>query len=125
MANARDATDRTGVPKPRRRGNRGDATTRDVAPGRVAVALRYQPEDTHSAPKVVASGRGWLAERILELAFEHGVKVRADADLAEVLAAIDIDSEIPVEAFVAVAEILRYVYAANGTKPPRVQADEQ
>ena len=39
-------------------------------------------------------------------------------DLAEVLAAVDLDEEIPVEAFIAVAEILRYVYAANGTQPP-------
>jgi len=38
--------------------------------------------------------------------------------LAEMLAAVDIDSEIPVEAFLAVAEILRYVYAANCSKPP-------
>lgn len=88
------------------------------SPERTAVALRYQPVDAHSAPKVVASGRGWAAERILEVAFAHGVKVREDADLAEILAAVDLDEEIPVEAFIAVAEILRYVYAANGTQPP-------
>jgi flagellar biosynthesis protein len=85
---------------------------------RTAVALRYQPVDTGSAPKVVASGRGWVAERILEAAFAHGIRVREDADLAEILAAVDLDEEIPVEAFIAVAEILRYVYAANGTQPP-------
>lgn len=87
---------------------------------RTAVAIRYQPVDSSSAPKVVASGRGWVAERILEAAFAHGVRVREDADLAEILAAVDLDEEIPVEAFVAVAEILRYVYAANGTQPPEV-----
>ena len=83
-------------------------------------ALRYEPRVAQSAPVVVASGRGALAEKILDVAFAHGVKVREDADLAEILAAVDIDSEIPVEAFVAVAEILRYVYAANGTKPPEI-----
>ena len=87
-------------------------------PDRTAVALHYAPADAQSAPKVVASGRGWLAERIIEVATAHGVSVRQDADLAEVLSAIDIDREIPVEAFVAVAEILRYVYAANGSTPP-------
>jgi flagellar biosynthesis protein len=90
--------------------------------GRTAVAIRYQPVDESSAPKVVASGRGWIAEKILEVAFAHGIKVREDADLAEVLAAIDLDEEIPVEAFIAVAEILRYVYAANGAQPPEVSS---
>ncbi|MDH5748793.1 MAG: EscU/YscU/HrcU family type III secretion system export apparatus switch protein [Rhodospirillales bacterium] len=79
----------------------------------VAVALSYQG-DIDSAPKVVAGGRGSIAEQILQIAFANDVKVREDADLAELLSAIDIDSEIPVEAFAAVAEILNYVYRANG-----------
>jgi len=83
----------------------------------VAVALHYDP-DQPSLPKVVASGRGSIAEQILELAFSHGVKVRSDPDLAEVLAAVEVDTVIPVEAFVAVAEILAYVYRANGRVPP-------
>jgi flagellar biosynthesis protein len=82
-----------------------------------AVALRYEPEAA-DAPKVVAKGKGAIAERILEIAFAAGVKVRADADLVEILQAVDLDSEIPVEAFRAVAEILAYVYRANGTMPP-------
>ena len=85
-----------------------------------AVAIHYDAGETTAAPKVVASGYGHLAEKILEVAFAHGIKVREDADLAEMLAAVDIDSEIPVEAFIAVAEILRYVYAANGSKPPEI-----
>jgi len=90
----------------------------ETSPKRTAVALHYVPVDAYAAPKVVASGRGWVAEKILEVAFANGVKVREDADLAEILAAVDLDEEIPVEAFIAVAEILRYVYAANGTQPP-------
>lgn len=78
----------------------------------LAVALNYDAE-TDSAPKVVASGRGYIAEQIIALAFEYGVKVREDADLAEILASVPIDSEIPIEAFVAVAEILSYIYKAN------------
>jgi len=101
---------------------RGSSKSRikEASPKRTAVALHYQPHDDDSAPKVVASGRGWVAEKILEVAFANGVKVREDADLAEILAAVDLDEEIPVEAFIAVAEILRYVYAANGTQPPEV-----
>lgn len=77
-----------------------------------AVALQWE-EGTGTVPKVAASGRGYMAEQILALAFEHGVKVREDADLVELLAALDIDSPIPVEAYMAVAEILSYVYRAN------------
>jgi flagellar biosynthesis protein len=85
-------------------------------PDAVAVALEYDP-NSEFAPKVVAGGRGSVAEQILQIAFAQGVKVREDADLAELLSAIDIDSEIPVEAFAAVAEILNYVYRANGNMP--------
>lgn len=79
----------------------------------IAVALSYKPEQGDAAPKVVATGRGELARSILDKAFASGVKVREDADLAQVLAAVDVDSLIPLEAFMAVAEILAYVYRAN------------
>jgi flagellar biosynthesis protein len=88
------------------------------APGRqVAVALSYDP-DAADAPKVVASGKGALAEQMIQLAFAHGVKVRTDPDLAQMLAAVEVDTVIPLEAFVAVAEILAYVYRANNQEPP-------
>ncbi len=82
----------------------------------LAVALKYEPA-TEYAPKVIASGRGSIAEQILAIAFAKGIKVREDADLAKLLSVIEIDSEIPVEAFAAVAEILAYVYRANGDWP--------
>ena len=64
-------------------------------------------------PRVVASGRGSVAEQILQIAWANDIKVREDADLVEVLSAIDVESEIPIEAFATVAEILSYVYKAN------------
>ena len=82
-----------------------------------AVALSYDP-DSEYAPKVVAGGRGAIAEQILQIAFANDVRVREDADLVQLLSAIDIDSEIPVEAFAAVAEILTYVYRVNGQMVP-------
>ena len=88
----------------------------------VAVALEYDSK-SEFAPKVVAGGRGKVAEQILQIAFDRGIKVREDADLAEMLSAIDIDSEIPVEAFAAVAEILTYVYRANGNMPDFMQEE--
>ncbi len=67
----------------------------------------------HGAPRVVASGRGAVAEQILQIAFERGVKVRTDSDLAEILAAVEVDSEIPLAALAGVAEILRYLYRTD------------
>jgi flagellar biosynthesis protein len=83
----------------------------------VAVAL----EDANPGsdlPVITAAGRGKIAEQILQLAFENNIKVREDSDLAEILATIEIDSPIPGEAFMAVAEILSYVYRANGQPNP-------
>lgn len=95
----------------------GTANARPIRrPEAVAVALRYEP-DGGKAPTVVAGGRGAVAEQILEMAFQLGIKVREDADLAQILSTIDIDAEIPSEAFAAVAEILIYVYRANGDLP--------
>jgi flagellar biosynthesis protein len=82
-----------------------------------AVALSYRPDQGDEAPRVVASGKGELARQILDLAFAAGVKVREDADLVEILAAVDLDSPVPLEALMAVAEILTYVYLANGRMP--------
>jgi flagellar biosynthesis protein len=78
----------------------------------VAIALQYERKDD-AAPRVVASGRGAIAERILELAFAHGIAVREDADLAEILTAVEIGQQIPIAAFAAVAEILFHIYRAN------------
>ncbi|WP_420404678.1 EscU/YscU/HrcU family type III secretion system export apparatus switch protein [Nisaea sp.] len=78
----------------------------------VAIALDHDA-GTEDAPRVIAKGYGELAEKILRLAFDNDVKVRKDPDLAQILAAVEMDCEIPVEAFAAVAEILTYVYRAN------------
>ncbi|GAB6054229.1 hypothetical protein JCM17960_30490 [Magnetospira thiophila] len=83
----------------------------------VAVALKNERWNDRP-PKVIASGRGAVAEQILEIAFAEGVKVREDPDLVQLLALVDVDSEIPLEAFAAVAEILAYVYRANAESPP-------
>lgn len=85
----------------------------------VAVAIRGREGNPDSLPKVIASGRGKLAEQILELAFTKGVKVREDADLAELLVKLDLDTPIPSEAIVAVAEILARVYEANARMSAR------
>jgi flagellar biosynthesis protein len=76
---------------------------------RIAVALQYSRQSDPS-PRVVAKGEGELAQKILDIAREHGVAVREDADLAQLLSTVELESQIPIEAFVAVAEILSYIY---------------
>ena len=70
---------------------------------KVAAALRYPG---HGAPKVVAAGKGLVAERILELAREAGVPTREDSALAQALAELELGSEIPPLLYQAVAEAL-------------------
>jgi flagellar biosynthesis protein len=81
--------------------------------GNKAVALSRGAELEDKGPTVLASGTGFLADRIVEEAFKAGVAVRTDADLVEILSATEVGEEIPIEAFLAVAEILRYVYERN------------
>lgn len=88
------------------------------APVAKAVAVEYE-RGVDNAPRITASGKGYLAEQILSLAFANGVKVREDADLVELLSVVDVDAPIPLEAFAAVAEILSYVYKANDAMKQR------
>lgn len=77
-----------------------------------AVALRYDSKGD-DLPRVVAKGHGPIAEQIVAVAKEHGVTVRRDRDLVEVLDHLEINAPIPVAAFAAVAEILAHLYRVN------------
>jgi flagellar biosynthesis protein len=90
---------------------------KDPAIRAVAVAIQDRTSEG-KLPQISAAGRGKLAEQILQIAFEQGIKVREDATLAEMLAKIELDSPIPSEAFMAISEILTYVYKANGEPNP-------
>ena len=76
---------------------------------RQAVALRYEPKQDR-APKLVAKGRGYLAEKILELARQYNIPVRQDKNLLQILSRLDLNQEIPAEVYQAVAEILAFIY---------------
>jgi flagellar biosynthesis protein len=78
----------------------------------LAVALRYD-EDKEAAPRVLAKGRGVVAERILDLARRNNIPVREDPDLVEILAKLDTGSLIPSDLYPAVAEVLAFVYRQN------------
>jgi len=73
------------------------------------VALRYE-EKKDDAPKVVASGKGRMAERMLELARDHEVPVHKDPTLVDMLSYVDVGSEIPPELYSMVAEVLVFIY---------------
>lgn len=81
---------------------------------RQAIALEYNPED--DAPRVIASGRGILAEKIIEKAQENDVPIHRDDKLADTLSRLDIGEMIPPELYEVVAEILIFVDSMDKLK---------
>ncbi|ACD66426.1 MAG TPA: flagellar biosynthesis protein FlhB [Sulfurihydrogenibium sp.] len=77
-----------------------------------AVALRYE-RYRDSAPKVVAKGKGIIAERIIEVAKQHGVYLKEDPTLVEVLSGLELYEEIPEELYKVIAEIFVLIYQAK------------
>lgn len=76
-----------------------------------AIALEYSPQE--DAPKVIASGKGILAEKIIEKAKESDVPIHRDDKLADTLSRLDIGEAIPPELYQVVAEILVFVDAMD------------
>ncbi|MBW2489067.1 MAG: EscU/YscU/HrcU family type III secretion system export apparatus switch protein [Deltaproteobacteria bacterium] len=77
-----------------------------------AVALTYD-KDKDAAPRVMAKGRGQVAEKIIETARAHHVPLVEDENLVQVLEALDLETQIPPELYRAVAEVLAFVYRLN------------
>lgn len=75
---------------------------------RAAAALAYREGD--AAPRVVAKGRGLIADAIVEKARANGVYVHESRELLALLMQIDLDSHIPPQLYVAVAELLAWLY---------------
>jgi flagellar biosynthesis protein len=82
-----------------------------------AAALSYEAGQT--APRVVASGRGQIAERIIEAAQEAGVPVKSDPALSRALAALDLGEEVPEAMYRAVAEALAWAYKLDAQTASR------
>lgn len=83
-----------------------------------AVALKYQPKKDN-APRVIAKGKGKVAEKIIEVAREHNIFIQDDPDLIEVLSQLDLNAEIPSDLYVVVAELLSFIYSLNRGEKPR------
>ncbi|WP_338723836.1 EscU/YscU/HrcU family type III secretion system export apparatus switch protein [Devosia sp. XK-2] len=74
----------------------------------LAVALHYE-EGSREAPRVVAKGRGLVAEQIVALAQENGVVIETNPVLAEALSGVELDETIPIELYDAMAVVIGYV----------------
>lgn len=82
---------------------------------KTAIALEYDPQED-DAPRVIASGRGEIADKILKLAQENQIPIREDPVLAQALSLVDLEDEIPVELYAVVAEVLGWVYRLREKK---------
>lgn len=80
-----------------------------------AVALTYGQTD--AAPRVVAKGRGLIAEQIIQRAREHGVYVHESPELVSLLMQIDLDQRIPPQLYIAVSELLAWIYRLESGQP--------
>lgn len=79
-----------------------------------AVALKYDRKKDN-APRVIAKGRGEIAEKIIEVAKAHNVPLYEDKNLIQILEALDLETEIPPELYRAVAEVLAFIYRLNSS----------
>lgn len=80
-------------------------------PNSIAVALEYE---AGHAPRVVASGRGYVSEKIVEVARAHGVPLQKDPALAAALSTLELEQEIPEQLYTAVAQVLGFILRAAG-----------
>ncbi|MBR1471635.1 MAG: EscU/YscU/HrcU family type III secretion system export apparatus switch protein [Lachnospiraceae bacterium] len=87
---------------------------------KTAVALEYDPND--SAPKVIASGSGVIADKIIEKAKENKVPVHKDSKLADTLSRLEIGEMIPPELYEVVAEVLLFVDAMDKIREKMAKA---
>lgn len=82
-------------------------------PRKKAAAIRYD-SDTDRVPKLIAKGKGVVAEKIIAKAKEHGIYIKEDEDLVEALSTLDLLDDIPEELYQVVAAILAELYKING-----------
>ncbi|MDP1996710.1 MAG: EscU/YscU/HrcU family type III secretion system export apparatus switch protein [Gallionella sp.] len=89
-----------------------------LSPQQVAVALSYG--QNQGAPKVVAKGRGLIAQAIIERAKQHGIFVHESEDLVGLLIKVELDQQIPQQLYLAVAELLAWLYRLEHEDAPAI-----
>lgn len=90
-----------------------------LTPQQVAVALTYGKSGS-GAPLVVAKGRGLLAQAIIERARQHGIFVHESEDLVGLLMKVELDQEIPPQLYLAIAELLAWLYRLEHANSPAI-----
>jgi flagellar biosynthesis protein len=88
-----------------------------------AVALLYDKEKS-DAPRIIASGRGVIAQKIIETARQAGIHIQEDPDLVEILSKVPVGKDIPVELYQTIAEILSFVYQINDKFKQNIEKPE-
>ncbi len=84
----------------------------EIRPQSLAVALQYE-KGSRQAPRVIAKGRGHLADRIVAMAKEHDIIIEANPVLAQALAGVELDDTIPLELYDAIAVVIGFVLQAQ------------
>ncbi|MCB0877789.1 MAG: EscU/YscU/HrcU family type III secretion system export apparatus switch protein [Thermoleophilia bacterium] len=84
----------------------------DTPPDLEVAALGYEAGQDN-APKLIAHGRGHMAQRIMELAEQHDLPVRQDPTLVSILGALDVGAEVPPDLYGVIAEVLAWAYHAD------------
>ena len=83
-----------------------------------AAAIKYDLQKD-KAPRIISIGKGSIAEKILELAEEHHIPIYEDKTMSELLAKLEVDTEIPPHLYTVVAELLAFVYQLDKIKKQR------
>ena len=89
-----------------------------------AVALKYNMENDR-APRVIAKGRGYVAENILAAAQKNTIPVYQNKTLVNMLMALDIDREIPPELYRTIAEVMAHVYRLDKKAKPKADSNKE
>ena len=92
---------------------------------KVAVALNYDINSPESAPLITAAGKGKIADEIVKIAEENNIPLYEDQTLANLLSKLELDTEVPPELYVLVAEVLSFVYRLDRMSSKRENLEEQ
>lgn len=89
-----------------------------------AAALQYD-ENKDNAPKVIAKGSRETAGNIIKIATQNDIPIRKDEDMVEMLSEIELNREIPVELYKAVAEVFSFIYGISNTQGENLEKEDQ
>ncbi|MFA5928776.1 MAG: EscU/YscU/HrcU family type III secretion system export apparatus switch protein [Candidatus Margulisiibacteriota bacterium] len=92
---------------------------------KVAVALNYNIDKPESAPLITALGKGELAQEIIKIAEENSIPLYEDRALASLLSKLEMDTEVPQELYILVAEVLAFVYKLDRMARKRESVEEE